>query len=178
MSHITWSRRIAFFFHSTVSTVALSLTPYIVSFKVILMYWLLFTGCIRHWCGWTTVDHRVRLWHLTQDPAATPRDCTKELWPATGQNCQVSCYCYIIVLKPYRVTVMFWIICDNLILTYKCFCFRELNLRAPIYQKTSTYGHFGREGFPWENPKPLVVEWLATWALDHCKYFHQYVINT
>lgn len=35
---------------------------------------------------------------------------------------------------------------------------KELNLRAPIYQKTSTYGHFGREGFPWENPKPLVVE--------------------
>ncbi|CAH0725333.1 unnamed protein product, partial [Brenthis ino] len=35
---------------------------------------------------------------------------------------------------------------------------KELNLRAPIYQKTSTYGHFGREGFPWENPKPLVVD--------------------
>ncbi|XP_026737681.1 S-adenosylmethionine synthase isoform X2 [Trichoplusia ni] len=35
---------------------------------------------------------------------------------------------------------------------------KELNLRAPIYQKTSTYGHFGREGFPWENPKPLAVE--------------------
>ncbi|XP_045765698.1 S-adenosylmethionine synthase isoform X1 [Maniola jurtina] len=33
---------------------------------------------------------------------------------------------------------------------------KDLNLRAPIYQKTSTYGHFGREGFPWENPKPLV----------------------
>ncbi|XP_013190261.1 S-adenosylmethionine synthase isoform X1 [Amyelois transitella] len=35
---------------------------------------------------------------------------------------------------------------------------KELNLRAPIYQRTSTYGHFGREGFPWENPKPLAVE--------------------
>ncbi|XP_026322309.1 S-adenosylmethionine synthase isoform X1 [Hyposmocoma kahamanoa] len=35
---------------------------------------------------------------------------------------------------------------------------KELNLRAPIYQRTSTYGHFGRDGFPWENPKPLVVE--------------------
>ncbi|GBP53516.1 S-adenosylmethionine synthase [Eumeta japonica] len=35
---------------------------------------------------------------------------------------------------------------------------KELNLRAPIYQKTSTYGHFGRPGFPWENPKPLIVE--------------------
>ncbi|XP_045494097.1 S-adenosylmethionine synthase isoform X1 [Colias croceus] len=35
---------------------------------------------------------------------------------------------------------------------------RELNLRAPIYQKTSTYGHFGRAGFPWESPKPLVED--------------------
>lgn len=34
--------------------------------------------------------------------------------------------------------------------------FRDLNLRNPIYQSTSTYGHFGREGFTWENPKPLV----------------------
>jgi len=25
-----------------------------------------------------------------------------------------------------------------------------LNLRTPIYQKTSNYGHFGREGFAWE----------------------------
>ncbi|XP_045534857.1 S-adenosylmethionine synthase isoform X1 [Papilio machaon] len=35
---------------------------------------------------------------------------------------------------------------------------KELNLKAPIYQKTSTYGHFGREGFPWETPKPLIVD--------------------
>uniref|UniRef100_A0A6M2DQB4 S-adenosylmethionine synthase n=1 Tax=Xenopsylla cheopis TaxID=163159 RepID=A0A6M2DQB4_XENCH len=33
---------------------------------------------------------------------------------------------------------------------------KDLNLRNPIYQSTSTYGHFGREGFTWENPKPLV----------------------
>nr|CAI5849726.1 unnamed protein product [Callosobruchus analis] len=32
---------------------------------------------------------------------------------------------------------------------------KELNLRQPIYQKTSTYGHFGRDGFPWEQPKVL-----------------------
>ncbi|XP_066262945.1 S-adenosylmethionine synthase isoform X1 [Euwallacea similis] len=32
---------------------------------------------------------------------------------------------------------------------------KELNLRQPIYQKTSTYGHFGRNGFSWEQPKPL-----------------------
>ncbi len=27
----------------------------------------------------------------------------------------------------------------------------ELNLRRPIYRKTSYHGHFGREGFPWED---------------------------
>jgi S-adenosylmethionine synthetase len=26
-----------------------------------------------------------------------------------------------------------------------------LSLRRPIYQKTAAYGHFGRDGFPWEN---------------------------
>ncbi len=28
---------------------------------------------------------------------------------------------------------------------------KGLNLRRPIYQKTARYGHFGRNGFPWEN---------------------------
>ncbi|MDR2073170.1 MAG: methionine adenosyltransferase [Spirochaetaceae bacterium] len=27
---------------------------------------------------------------------------------------------------------------------------KELNLRRPIYQKTASYGHFGRNEFPWE----------------------------
>jgi S-adenosylmethionine synthetase len=27
---------------------------------------------------------------------------------------------------------------------------RDLDLRRPIYQKTASYGHFGREEFPWE----------------------------
>ncbi|MEA3355216.1 MAG: methionine adenosyltransferase [Patescibacteria group bacterium] len=27
---------------------------------------------------------------------------------------------------------------------------KTLNLRQPIYQKTATYGHFGRPEFPWE----------------------------
>lgn len=37
---------------------------------------------------------------------------------------------------------------------------RELNLRQPIYQQTSCYGHFGRECFPWEQAKKLDVDWL------------------
>lgn len=32
-----------------------------------------------------------------------------------------------------------------------------LNLKDPIYQKTSTYGHFGRDIFTWEKPKTLVL---------------------
>lgn len=32
---------------------------------------------------------------------------------------------------------------------------KALNLRSPIYQKTSCYGHFGRSEFSWEVPKKL-----------------------
>ncbi|KAJ1922681.1 methionine adenosyltransferase sam2 [Tieghemiomyces parasiticus] len=32
---------------------------------------------------------------------------------------------------------------------------KELNLFQPIYKKTACYGHFGREEFTWEQPKPL-----------------------
>ena len=32
---------------------------------------------------------------------------------------------------------------------------KDLDLRQPIYQRTSTYGHFGRDGFTWEQPKVL-----------------------
>ncbi|KAL7742479.1 hypothetical protein ACLKA6_019106 [Drosophila palustris] len=34
---------------------------------------------------------------------------------------------------------------------------KDLNLRQPIYQRTSTYGHFGRDGFPWEEAKHLEI---------------------
>jgi len=32
---------------------------------------------------------------------------------------------------------------------------KDLNLKSPIFQNTSSYGHFGREEFSWEKPKPL-----------------------
>ena len=32
---------------------------------------------------------------------------------------------------------------------------KELKLKEPIYQKTSTYGHFGRPEFSWEKAKVL-----------------------
>ncbi|KAM7353117.1 S-adenosylmethionine Synthetase isoform 2-T3 [Cochliomyia hominivorax] len=34
---------------------------------------------------------------------------------------------------------------------------KELNLKHPIYQRTSTYGHFGRNGFAWEQAKSLKI---------------------
>merc|ERR1712066_327862 len=34
---------------------------------------------------------------------------------------------------------------------------KELDLKRPIYQATSTYGHFGRSEFPWEQPKKLEI---------------------
>jgi len=34
---------------------------------------------------------------------------------------------------------------------------KELKLRTPIYQQTSTYGHFGRDIFTWEQPKKLTL---------------------
>lgn len=35
------------------------------------------------------------------------------------------------------------------------FIISDLQLNRPIYEKTSCYGHFGREEFPWEVPKEL-----------------------
>nr|QWE91142.1 methionine adenosyltransferase [Salpingoeca surira] len=32
---------------------------------------------------------------------------------------------------------------------------KELNLKNPIFSQTAKYGHFGREEFPWEQPKKL-----------------------
>jgi len=33
---------------------------------------------------------------------------------------------------------------------------KELDLKKPIYQRTASYGHFGRSEFSWEQPKKLV----------------------
>jgi len=33
---------------------------------------------------------------------------------------------------------------------------KELDLKKPVYFKTSCYGHFGREEFKWEQPKKLI----------------------
>ncbi|XP_063702816.1 S-adenosylmethionine synthase isoform X1 [Culicoides brevitarsis] len=35
---------------------------------------------------------------------------------------------------------------------------KDLNLKTAFYQRTSAYGHFGRAGFPWEEPKELVLD--------------------
>jgi S-adenosylmethionine synthetase len=34
---------------------------------------------------------------------------------------------------------------------------KDLQLKKPIYQNTACYGHFGRDEFPWEQPKKLQI---------------------
>jgi len=34
---------------------------------------------------------------------------------------------------------------------------KDLGMKSPIFQNTSTYGHFGRPEFNWEKPKPLTL---------------------
>lgn len=71
-------------------------------------------------------------------------------------------------LRPGKIvkwvlTDTFWTdgkVADKSFFSFISSWFRDLNLRTPFYQQTSTYGHFGREGFPWEKPKTLLLEWL------------------
>ncbi len=37
----------------------------------------------------------------------------------------------------------------------------KLGLRRPIYTPTAAYGHFGREGFPWEELDEKLLAALA-----------------
>ncbi len=39
-----------------------------------------------------------------------------------------------------------------------------LDLRRPIYKATAAYGHFGRDGFPWEK---VETDLIAEWKQDH-----------
>ena len=51
----------------------------------------------------------------------------------------------------------FWVSLNNMDSLEKVFdctpagIIKTLNLKQPIYRKTASYGHFGRDGFPWEN---------------------------
>lgn len=38
----------------------------------------------------------------------------------------------------------------------------QLNLKSPIYFKTSTFGHFGNDEFPWERLNPSILETLQS----------------
>jgi len=37
---------------------------------------------------------------------------------------------------------------------------KDLDLKSPVYSETSCYGHFGRDLFTWEKPKPLEIPQL------------------
>uniref|UniRef100_A0A1I7XQT8 S-adenosylmethionine synthase n=1 Tax=Heterorhabditis bacteriophora TaxID=37862 RepID=A0A1I7XQT8_HETBA len=40
---------------------------------------------------------------------------------------------------------------------YDSNCFRDLDLKRPIYEPTAENGHFGHAAFPWEQPKELKI---------------------
>ncbi len=46
---------------------------------------------------------------------------------------------------------------------------KTLNLRRPIYAKTASYGHFGREGFPWEATDKVAELKKAVKSLEAAK---------
>jgi len=45
---------------------------------------------------------------------------------------------------------------------------KSLKLDQPIYSKTAAFGHFGRKGFTWEEPKELVLSQDVQDALKAC----------
>lgn len=45
-----------------------------------------------------------------------------------------------------------------------------LNLRQPIYLKTSAYGHFGKENLPWEKLNENIITELKKLALKHISW--------
>ena len=46
---------------------------------------------------------------------------------------------------------------------------KTLDLKRPIYQKTSVYGHFGNKSFPWE--KTNKVEAIRSYLLSNQTYY-------
>ena len=45
---------------------------------------------------------------------------------------------------------------------------KSLKLDQPIYSKTAAFGHFGRKGFTWEEPKELTLSQEVQDALKKC----------
>lgn len=108
------------------------------------------TGVVCHRSGRAVVHYRFWLWHLEQDAKRTNGHCQQKLWFASRQDRKVGWKYFRVLLRLYCMNIicMLW------------FFFRDLNLRQPIYQSTSCYGHFGRSGFSWENAKDLDLNWL------------------
>ncbi|KAL0230425.1 hypothetical protein PCE1_003985 [Barthelona sp. PCE] len=53
------------------------------------------------------------------------------------------------------------IVADNFDLRPGCII-RDLGLQRPIFTPTSCFGHFGRNEFPWEDPKKLTFDFHST----------------
>jgi S-adenosylmethionine synthetase len=89
--------------------------------------------------------------HLAKNIVASglADECTIQLSYAIGIAQPVSIFCQTKNLKNTTDSELSEFIKNNIDLTPKGII-EKFDLRRPIYQKTASYGHFGRNEFPWE----------------------------
>jgi S-adenosylmethionine synthetase len=89
--------------------------------------------------------------HLAKNIVASglADECTIQLSYAIGIAQPVSVFCQTKNLKNITDSELADFIKNNIDLTPKGII-EKFDLRRPIYQKTASYGHFGRNEFPWE----------------------------
>lgn len=89
--------------------------------------------------------------HLAKNivAAGLADECTIQLSYAIGIAQPVSVFCQTKNLKNTTDSDLAEFIKNNIDLT-PAGIISKFNLRRPIYQKTASYGHFGRNEFPWE----------------------------
>lgn len=84
------------------------------------------------------------------------RRCLIQLSYAIGLPEPVSISIFTYGTSPYSCQELLEIVKNNFNLR-PGIIIQDLQLKNPIYQNTSVYGHFGRSEFPWEQPKSLVL---------------------
>lgn len=114
------------------------------------------TDLLCHQCESSAVHLCIWLRDVRQGRRRAAADRAEELWPEAWDYCQVCAVFHTVIDHLFQSR-------RNCHFTLSAFFFlhRELGLKRPIYQATASYGHFGREEFPWEKPKPLVF-WMRS----------------
>jgi len=86
--------------------------------------------------------------------------CEIQVSYAIGKEDPVSIYIDTFDTEKVKKEKLYRIVAQNFNFKVKNMI-EELDLKKPIYKKTSAYGHFGREEFPWEKVKKLNTERIA-----------------